>query len=97
MKRLLGFLVNFYPNHFFYANGFCNEWDFRLPTGVRDNPHETHATTALLATAVAVGKHITKVGGTATAEFTAVTDGGENIGSFRVTVERIEEQNRSRT
>lgn len=94
MKRLIGWLANFYPKHFFYASDFGKDWDFRLPSGERDTPHETHATTALLSTAVSVGRHIENVGGSATATFTNVTDGGNEIGSFRVTVERIESKER---
>ena len=90
MKKIIGWLANLYPRHFFYAKSFGHAWDFRLPTGERDSPHETMATTALLGVAVAVGKHVTEVGGSAVATFTSVTDGGTQIGSYRVTVEKIE-------
>jgi hypothetical protein len=93
MKRIFGRLVDFFPRHLFYSSDFGKDWDFSLPDGTRDDPHETYATTALLATAVAVGKHIPLVGGTATATYHTVTDGGKDIGCFRVTVEKIEPLN----
>jgi len=89
-KEFVGWLAEYYPGHCFYANNFAKEWDFRLPDGTSDSPHETHATTALLSVAIAAGKNITAIGGSATASFTQVTDSGRDIGSFRVTVERIE-------
>lgn len=90
MKRLIGWLANFYPKHFFYASDFGKDWDLRIPDGQSDTPHQTIATTALLGVAVAVGKNIPVDGGEMIATFTNVTDGGNEIGSFRVTVERIE-------
>lgn len=89
MKRFIGWLAEFYPHHFFYANSFGKEWDFSLASGEADTPHETMATTALLGVAVAAGQHVTEVGGSVTATFTNVTNKGKQIGSYRVTVEKI--------
>jgi len=92
MKRLLGVIANMFPRHIFYAKDFGSDWDFSLPDGTSDDPHATDATTALLCVAVAVGKHVSKVGGSATATYTNVTDSGKDVGCFRVTVERIDEE-----
>lgn len=89
MRRFIGWVVNFYPEHFFYSSDFGQHWDMSVPEGESDDPHVTVTTTALLAVAVAAGRNITEVGGTLSAEYTTVTSGGKDIGSFRVTIEKL--------
>lgn len=84
-RRLLGWAANFYPNNVFYARHFMPELKFKGGSGPA---HDSDGNTALLAVAVAAGRQI-EVGGRLEAAFGAVTDGGEEIGDFIITVERI--------
>lgn len=86
MKRILGWLVNFYPHHVFYSDAFMPELVFRA--GESDDPHETGGNTAALGVAVAASRALKK-NGKFTAEYTAVTNRGEDIGDYRLTVERL--------
>lgn len=89
LARLLGRAAEFFPGYHFYSKGFLPEKYFSIPTGDGLGAHTTRATTAMLAVSIAASQNLKAVGATAVAEFTNVTDGGRDIGSFRVTIERL--------
>lgn len=86
LARLLGRVVNWFPNHVFYSKDFMP--GFRVALGESTDPHRTAGSTAMLGLAISVGRAM-KPGDTLTTEFTGVTDRGLNMGDFKITVERL--------
>lgn len=95
IKKILGWLVNFFPNDIFFSSKFestiiRDDEEFTLDIQDSDNPHQNYLTTALLTVAVGSATHLKTPGSTLTVEFTTVTDQGKDVGNYKITVERTE-------
>jgi len=85
LRRLIGWLANFYPNTVFYSRDFMPDLTLKLDNVV----HGSKGSTAMIGVAIAAGRKMDRVGDVLTATFTGVTDGGAEIGDFTITIERI--------
>lgn len=89
LKRLLGWLVNFFPNNVFYADTFLPDLRFTLGDVDGDDIHNTGGNTAAVAVAVAASRLLKSPGAEITMEFTAVHHAGRDVGSYKINIERL--------
>ncbi len=89
IKRLIGWLAEFFPEHNFYSSDFGKNMNLTMKSGEQE-AHETDLTTALLVVCVGASSILKQEGQQASVTFTGCTSSGKDIGNFKVTVERVE-------
>lgn len=84
MKRLIGWLAEFYPNTVFFSRRFMPDLLLKL-----DQPHDSKGSVLFTGMCVVASRAMERKGDTLTSEFTGVTNCGAEVGDFRITIERL--------